>query len=844
MTIAEASPSLLEQIEDIALLRPHLVARRADLDAERLLNREHIYAVDTNVVYFCAQPLAYIRQDFRASPAEGKGQRARGRSQHSDRAEHVGNFVRYGSIFRSDPIATHAFICELLARYIGFSVSKLSPLYVPQSLEPELAGVVEHFASFVSDDLSDFYKKLTEQLEGHLVKLMMEQFPQLDTVSEKKPDFGETLRRLIRNQIGKPSGNKRLDSLFSRSRIAPLAWIDQQSVPNRILQRSSFQKGGFRKLGDITDERDKELRDRRDEWADLLQKAGKEAGSLLDRDAAALAEVELWNETAIQADSSERLLYLTADSHVHGAAQSHRPPYISDSFAVNYVRHPSSFLEDFGVGSWKEGPASPVISNHAASLLGWIDVLMSDYADLREVGRDHVLDSRTRAEIRTFQHDNPGESRKVQESWRAVTDIQEKHLLDELGFLKEIEDFSKQNPDFHLAGPNEGAVADFHRAFLKKVMADEAKAWESCFRVAAEMLLKRKSTRSIAARSSPPVCFEGWEGAGAAVEQFKFWGVNAQNIDEQTYNAHREKLQNIDSVNGATGTNYAYYLAFAALFAGRSNWEAASALAAFAREVSNQIPASERRGANGREAAFLEAACRRLMAVRASDLDLVTFLLNEADSIFRSEEFAVAGEGDRIVPERFELERLDVDQTRLLFGWDFTSKERVALPPDGLISLYEQYRRLHERLERRLEKWLADRKPNEITLGSIGHVMMQTEIRLIISTFSLFSLDIAEIPTQVVTTVESLLQRLGQLQRLSEKSRSEEVQLIPDKSYFAQVVTAVTRHMLHARDRRVPNDERERRNVKKSLSEQGIEANSVYPFDPDRFARLREILDR
>ena len=830
MAPADPGPNLVDQIEDVALLRPHLVARRSDLDAERFLGRRHIYAVDTNVIYFCAQPLVYVREDFRGSAAESG-------DQTSDRTEQLASFVRYGSIFRSDPIETHAFFCVLLARYVGFHVSKLSPLYVPQSLEPEVAGMADHFAAVDPEKPSSFHQQLTENLEMHLAASMQEQFPGLNI--EDEDNFKPMLKRLIRNGIGKTAGKKRLGSLFSKSRIAPLGWINQ-----------GVTRRGFQNLGDVAQERKRglaSLSERQTAWLQLLVEAGKPENAQRERDARALAEVELWNEAASQRDKpgkSERMLYLTADTHVHRAALAYTPPWETDDFATSYVRHPTAFLEDFGVGSWKEERVHEAPSSHAASLLEWTDVLMSDYANLREadfVGHERLAPE-TRRQIRDFHNKHPGESGKVQKSWRNVTDIQERHLLGELGFLGLIEKISNENPELRLAG-SDGRIKDFHDAFLAKVMADEADAWESCFEVAAEMLLKRDRTRRVPTRSSPAICFESWQGAGLAVEQFKYWGLNTERFDAQAYRDHRKKLKEIDT------TNYAYYLAFAALFAGRSNWDAASALAAFAREVSNQTSEEERRGANGREAAFLEAVCRRFMAVRASDLDRVEFLLDEVDSIFKQElisqvHFTSPEDGGRIVPERFKLERLDVEQTRLLFDWDFKTKGSANSDRrDDLLPLFEAYNELHKALASWLDTWLKRHPTEEGTLGTIGHVMMQTEIRTIISTFSLFSLDIEGLPDQVVDVVRKMLDRLEELQSLSERERGK-LRLAPDKSYFANVVTSATRALLGEARRGPIERDAEMKRAKELLSDRFINLNSVYPFDPDRFTRLRDIINR
>jgi hypothetical protein len=90
--------------------------------------------------------------------------------------------------------------------------------------------------------------------------------------------------------------------------------------------------------------------------------------------------------------------------------------------------------------------------------------------------------------------------------------------------------------------------------------------------------------------------------------------------------------------------------------------------------------------------------------------------------------------------------------------------------------------------------------------------------------------------------VDGMLRRLSELQRLPEKKPDDKYGLAPDKSYFANVVTAATRALLKARGLQIAEDLGERRLALTRLSSPNIKSNSVYPFDPDRFARLNEII--
>ena len=785
--MSDERPTKLEwQMRDLEALRAQLLARAKDLAAERYEEKRYLYAIDTNVVYFLAQPVAQTLGQNKLDPAEHYLYGSR------EQLPHI------GSVFRADPMHFHLVIGLALARFIIESLPATSPLYFPDALYVETDALLAHLAASDGPGLLELAAKNAKLLAERALGPLRAR----DDVDSSVYDALEAeLRKLVRQRIGREEGLLRLEMLFN----GPIQPLLSRGVPGRVLRSGSF--------ADLRQQVQGEVNAFATTWDDELKAVGKLSEPHRKVDADALAQIQYRNEMSYDHGNVERILYITSDAQVTAAA---RNVMMSDgrNFADACIRHPSAYLNDIGLGIGRSKLVSETRTNtEPASLLDWVEVLLA------------------RRDVQT--EDQAAAADHIRTSWAALSNIQEGQLFFDLG-LPEIEDVLGQ----HLA---RGSVEDALTSLRSESVSREADAWQKCFDVAAELALRSPIREvPIATRSAPVICFEAWSGAGRAVEQFKVWGYKGLSSRAE-YQRCRALLWSIDP------TGYAYYLAFAAFFSARGDWGPAASLAAFAREMAFRDVAIDRGGANGREGAFFEAACRRHTATARTDLARVKDLLDECERIYAVERERFAS-GMEVVPERFDLERIDLEQTELLFNWDAAGgfDEVIKARVHSSLSRYES---LQQRLAPQVDAWLRTSDAKQAQLGSFGHIRTQTEIRTLVSALLLAALGDIEQDRDRAAQIERLLGRLTILRQATRavpgRSAGEEdaLPLAQDGSLIAEVGASVAQVMLDEHLRREPDRQPIRRALE-LLSANQLRPRFLYPFDGKRFARLREVLNR
>jgi hypothetical protein len=785
MAVEPPRGELQQLLDDVSIARPHLAARRSDLHSERLqAKRFHYYAIDTNIIYFIGQPITKVMLQEKINP----------------KYNYIHNFDQrqvphIGSIFRSDSVDFHLIVGASLARYISSYLTGPNSLLLPTALWPEVDTMLAHFATMDDPVTLKLADKLFTQLLARTVDGLL---AQLDFEVTDGDAIRRSLRVLIQQKIGRHQGLGRLQDMLRGGRIDSLA-----ARPVKTLSRQR------RLLADWQSEQ-RELEDRlvRD-WDAALLKAGKKSSPHRHLDARALTQIQLRNMFAEELNSSERVIYVTADAHVLLAAADMPADGTEGSFAEAYVRHPISFLNDIGLGFGtipdvrQTNPA-----DEPASILDWIDVLLAESTDLQSRS-----DSNAANEIRL--------------GWRALSKVQEDQLFVQLG-IEEIERLAHNEIS---AGDPKRAVANLQEAAMK----GEADAWRRCFDVGIELALrKNQSDHQLATRSSPPICFEAWPEAGAAIEQFKLWGADGVPTRKE-YDEVRKQLE-----TGEDKTGYAYYLASAAFFAARGDWEPAAGLAAFSRSVANQHGFGKGNGANGREANYFEAVARRHLAKSPADLARSAELLGECLRIYTNEKAIWAGRMG-IVPERFDLEKLDFSQTEFLFRWHAGMAPAEVEAVIG--SLLAGYGRLQETLAPQVDSWLHSQIPKPI-LGSEGYALIQCEVRTIISALLLFTIDelpISKLPAKIIC---DLLDRLAVLRKKTAQL-TERIALPPtqDSSFLAGLAIALAEALVSEATRQRQNRPA-LREARREVNRPVLRSRLLYPFDPRRFDAMRTILQR
>jgi hypothetical protein len=785
MTDASSRSNALQRmLDDLTVARAPLAARRADRHAERLaLKRTFYYAIDTNIIYFLGQPITKVISQTKIS-----------KEHNYDYGDMRKQVPHIGSIFRTDPLDFHLTIGAALAQYISAVLPGQSPLFLPTSLWPEVDNMLAHFASMDDPATLALADQLFDQLMARTAAGLLEQ---LGSAVADRERIADALRMLVRQKVGRQSGLERLNGMLKRGKIDSLAARPVRAVLGQSRSLADWQQEQRALEGSLVRQ-----------WEEALSAAGKTSSPHRNLDARALTQIQLRNQFAVEQNANERVIYITADAHVLLAAKEVEVNK-NLSFAEAYIRHPIAFLNDIGLGF---GRASDVRKSgpdgEPASIVDWMDVLLSQSSDLHN----------------RHDRDAAGDIRK---GWIELSAIQEGQLFFQLG-LEEIERLV--HAEF-----KSGDAAQILRNLQAEAMKREAAAWRRCFDVAIELALRRTpNDHQQPTRSSPPICFEGWQETAAAIEQFKLWGSDGVPTRER-YLVVREKLEE----NFDDRTGYAFYLASAAFFAARNDWEPAAALAAFSRSVATNY-VGEQKGANGREANFIEGVARRHLSKSVADLARPAELLGECLRIYKEEQERWPGPM-QIVSERFDLEKLDIAQTELLFHWDggvFGSGFE-----DSISALLSGYFRLQKSLAPQVDHWIKT-SPKDRILGSEGYALIQCEVRTIISSLMLLMIDVlpkAAIPLQ---EIDDYLDRLALLREETVRlTRIVPLPPSPDSSFLAEIAMIIAEVLADEAKGRKPNRPAMRQ-ARDLLNKPVLKSRILYPFDVRRFDAMRAILKR
>jgi hypothetical protein len=779
-------------LADLRIVKPCLVARRTDLQLERFEEVVHSYAVDTNILYFIGQPIAQIL-------AQDKLHRAPRRhfENHSNQLPHI------GSLFRSDEQHYHLAIGAALAQFIGFKLSGTNPLLLPDALWPEAQTLLANFSSFDDPRAKALADELFRDLESRTIKKIDDKLRQADLIPT---DLTELLQKMVHQKIGRQEGLRRISALFDGGLIEKLSARPLLGV-SPLRPFSAFPQ----KLGDVQEGLFQRRQRIYDKWYDELGKIGKQDPHR-KLDANALTQIELRNQVAHEHQSTERTLYITLDSAVVVAAERVRVDYLNCSFADAYVRHPASFLNDVGLGVGRTSAVDRKTDGESVSILDWIDVMLNKSSPQLEVQSSDKIDQERAARL----------ADEILEGWHDLSEVQEDQLFFQLG-IAQIE-----------RSLHEKLSAEDIKTALDKlrdeVIEEEALAWENCFRVAIQLALNvQLQDLQQPTRSSPPICYEGWPDAGEAIEQFKMWGAYGLR-SEKEFEDVRKQLE-----EGEDKSGYSYFLASAAFFAARGDWAPAAGLASFARELAYRLSSTDRNGANGREATYLEAVARQHLVRHSGELARVVELVEECKQIFEEEE-AQANASLQIVPERFDLELLDIQHVRCLFRWD-AEDDSVLLRSD-MRALLDSYGALQHRLQRQVDPLLTNRAP--MVLGGLAYTLVQTEIRTIISAFLLVAVNQINLADDVRAraSVSDMLSRLSLLSAPSSKRRGDwKLVQTQDSSILAQVAKASVRALLARAEGRHP-DRTLIREARNALRRNGLNSHYTFPFDERRFEAI------
>ena len=359
---------LTHLLSDLRVVKPSLIARRADRQAERLKRVMHSYAVDTNILYFVGQPIAKILSQDKLDPSSNYF--------YEDRRKQVPHI---GSLFRSDEQHYHLAIGATLAQFIGFTLSGTGPLLLPDALWPEAQTLLANFSSIDNFKISQTADRLFLQLERRTIAKIEEK---LQKAGLKPVDLADPLKKMVYQKIGHQKGLQRINDLFDGGAIEKLS-----ARPILGINPLAGLRAQSRKLGDFQEEIAGQQQRIFNKWYGELEKFGKQDPHL-KLDAEALTQVEMRNSLASEHGSLERTLYITLDSAVILATENVPVHHMNCSFADAFVRHPMAFLDDIGLGVGRIAAVEHKIEGEAVSILDWIDVMLNKSSPRLEVSSD------------------------------------------------------------------------------------------------------------------------------------------------------------------------------------------------------------------------------------------------------------------------------------------------------------------------------------------------------------------------------------------------------------------------------------------------------------------------
>lgn len=794
----------VDQLQDAAiqlrLMEPWASDKSFAAEGGRVL-----YAVDMDVIHMYASP-----QDANTS---------------------VPGRLPYGQVFRSDSEAVAQALTIRLADFLFFRLSPDIPLLVIPPIEEELEGYLfDKISRFGADPPPQtFDVDKLQQMVGEVDELKAGRPEDLAAIQ----DAFIQIQRLVHLDTGPEGEFRRTHRLLDLARIsgpdAPaLVQALQDDVFERILRP-------FNRLSDMG--RHLELRDA---WIDRLHnpESAKRTASV-ERDASALARLELWNEQL--APQGRKILYVTGSRTLFDAAWRYELPNTGQqgnpttNFGDLFLRHPRAFVAEDGVLE-ADSPADSDIqeavqaSADDASTQGVLGLLRTFLTSFESNG----LDPRSLFNLRKASHraitiayrKQPELGEDFRRRWEAYCQAMRPNYRPPTDVYERMREVMSAVPGASTGLRRWDAI---RQRLDELVEAARDETWDACFKLVAHTGLSLEMFNPKthkAARTVPPLSFDSWPASATFIETISGWH-RANQFDSDVY------ANGIKAVEKEDPSGYAYYLVHAAIFGGRGKWSIAALLAERAL-----IHASSRVGqtdnANGREAAYLYAVCKRHAARTRSALDGLQEIISLAVSILQRE-INVRGPFEAM-PERFEGERIAIELTDLMFERFGPDRKPGSLPsPEWLRrkgNLLRAVITLDEKLRSRLSQ-SADETPEERpdNHNKISQTLRRLDVRVSTNLASLLMVDSSRSDLKRSTTFRTATRRLMAYQA-AERTNGPEI------SFFVGAVVDCAAAILEED----PVRHRARTaHIRNNLSDQNVIDHVVFPYDFDRMRHFREL---
>jgi len=743
------------------------------------------------------------------------------------------SLLAYGRVFGTDSDDVAEAVTLRLMDHIFFQLSGDWPLLVIPPIEEELDHyvsrlVVDHGSQPQARDVE------IEELDQLFAKLELP----ADTISREAVQQAMTrIHEVLHFERHEQGEFRRIDLALSEGR---LAGPDVEEFVNRVKDDDFIR--ATRRFEGITEVMPHF--DRTQDWLERLRRVGH-LGRTAQRDAAALARIEIWNQRL--APSNRRIVYLTGSRTLFDAGWTHKVHASATAddeawFTDLYLRHPRALIAAPGIlNTPTADPSAPfadAVSDDADGTFGgdyefynflrtFLATFPSRGGDLLDpADRFHLAEHAKDVAAKTFEQ-QPQLGESFRRRWREFTEAMRPAYHPPATVQDRLLQMFQQLP---------GGVSAYRRwqmlegKLLELLENGTRETWDRCFRMAIRTgLYFDLNNYTIPPRSVPPLNFDSWKVTHSFIETVSGWHSSDQ-VDVAAYDA------GVAAVNKDDPTGYAHYLTHAALFAGRGKWEVAAVLAA--KSLGLAKPAPRKPGQpNGREAAYLLSVCRRHAARSLQDLEGLDTLVEQAQAIMSEER----GEGPfEAIPERFDGELLAIQMTRLMFA-RFGVDDGTPSPSDqhwrtARDLLAEDIAQLVRHIDGRIAgaQSDADAAADHAARGPsrLAQTLRKVHLRMLTNVVSLWLVDTTPSDLKRNTTFLDATRKLLAYQTGTEEGG-------PEVSFFVNVVIdcAVLLSELDPMSRRA-----RRTKLNRALSVKSINDNRVFPYDGPRLRHFRELV--
>lgn len=699
----------------------------------------------------------------------------------------------YAVIFPDDDPCISITLGRALADYIFNHLSGESHpfLLIIPPIEEDIQNVYSAVASDAEQEKEQAYSDL-KKIQSLLDELKKETNKEkiVKTLIEEAPHISQ----LLAGKKGPTAELIRFNRLLTLIRIASPefvlqeGWITDETVCHAFAPIEDVK--GWMQIYDL-----------REVWLNRLRetKSHRQDIETIDRDAHALARLE-WINNHLD-NNLYRLVYITGDHALHGAAKKYKPLEEKVSFDDLYLRHPRAYLAERGV-------LSPDINSSSekseTKFMEWLDTFLSKFLsegryDTKEL--DTMLEKKHSSlenMLKPVSEIHPDIIKEFHDSWIAYT----RNLIIFYGSQEPLDKID--NDTFNkLANDMEALIKQLDEQLKEKLR----ETWDACFNAAITagygMFYKHKKTK-YHPRSAPPLVFNSLQ------ETQKFVKNILASHKEGTLNSKAYK-EAINKLLKEDGSGYSYNLAYALLFAAEGVWHVSAILAERAIDIARTC---RPKNISGREAAFLRAYALRHSIRQMEDLDKLFPIIEEAEQYLCEDRSSrpnlKAGE------IRFETERLAIYLCYNMFS-SFLNKE---LPPDK--PNLTQLQKMVQDLLNKLEEMKEDRWIKRNVERSLLTILFMTVLLR-------WGKEKEPIdPASMHPYYECF----------SKNIESEEPPLIEVPFQIKAIYLAAG--LLTSKD--TSKKEQLRQDLQRHLSDPNIKENSVFPYDEKRFNFLRDIV--